>query len=57
MHHAEFDDKEYYSESWGWLLAAYNCKLVFSADEGLNGKLTVQILSLDENSASAYIYL
>ena len=41
--HDELYDDDYFNEGWNWWEAAYNCKLVFSAREGLNGKLTVEI--------------
>ena len=40
---------------WGDDERSFNCKITISADEILNGKLTLEVIAVEQ--ASAYIYL
>ena len=40
---------------WGWFETAFNCKIAITGANSMNGKLTVEILNVDD--ATLYIYL
>jgi hypothetical protein len=43
------------SKTWDWWKTAYNCKIQLSAEPGINGKLILQIVSVE--NAQAYVFM
>ena len=53
--HSEYDKPKVFSKRWGFFDYGYNCKMRFRANKRLNGKLRVEVESI--NDARAFVYL
>ena len=53
--HRSFSKVKYTNTKWGWFETAFNCKVAITGATSMNGKLTVEILNVDD--ATLYIYL
>lgn len=51
----KFNDKKKLYKTWDWWSTAYNCKIAIRAADGLNGKMVVKIVEVD--NANAFIYM
>ena len=44
------------TDAWKFFQTGYNCRLIIQADSRLNGKISVKIISFDNEKLTAFMF-